>query len=154
MKKKLIFFIIFMCVSLVYSQSYYLNVNLKDGTKITYEIVDINKINFDNVTNIDDIKKLKNIVSSFKLMQNYPNPFNPSTTIQYEIPKNGIVEVSVYNINGSLVKRIINIQQQTGSHKVVWDGLDKSGNKVSSGFYLYIIRFNDLTLSKKMLLIK
>ena len=94
------------------------------------------------------------LVKAFKLHQNYPNPFNPSTTIMYEIPKNGKVEVNIFDMNGKLIKSMVNKQQTAGYHKVVWNGLNKSGQKVASGFYIYTIKYNKTITSKKMLLIK
>ena len=87
-------------------------------------------------------------------MQNYPNPFNPSTVIEYEIPESGSVEITIYDLKGNLVKTYFHGNRQTGRHQFIWEGRDQSGEKVGSGFYIYAIRFENRTLSKKMLLIK
>ncbi|MDP8233035.1 MAG: FlgD immunoglobulin-like domain containing protein [Candidatus Zophobacter franzmannii] len=73
----------------------------------------------------------------FTLMtaSNYPNPFNPTTTIEYNIPKSGDVEVSIYNLKGELVNNIISEFKIKGKHSVVWDGTDNSDIEVSSGIY-------------------
>lgn len=154
MKKLLFLFYIFLSISFAFSQTYYMIVNMNDGTKVTYELADVSKIDFDGITSIDDAKKMQAIVKSFKLMQNYPNPFNPSTTIQYEIPKPGKVEVKIFDINGRLVKKIIRQNQQAGLQKVIWNGQNKSGVKVASGFYVYTVKFENAILSKKMILLK
>ena len=154
MKKLLFIIFIFLSVSFGRTQTYYLNVNLKDGTKATYEVANISKIDFSGITGLEDTEKLQNIVKSFKLMQNYPNPFNPSTTIQYEIPKTGKVEVSIFDINGRLIKNVVNQTQQAGSRRVVWNGQNKSGVKVASGLYVYTVKFENTILSKKMILLK
>lgn len=67
----------------------------------------------------------------------YPNPFNPSTTISYTIPYVSNVEISIYDIMGREIKSFTTYQQAKGSHKVVWDGTNSSGNRVSSGIYFY-----------------
>ena len=153
--KNLVFFIfIFLSVSFVFSQTYYLNINLKDGTTVSYEVEDVTKIDFSEITSIEDARVMQAIVKSFKLRQNYPNPFNPSTTIAYEIPKKGKVEVSIYDMNGKLIKNIVNQHQPAGSHQVVWKGLNQSGQKVASGFYVYTVKFANTLSSKKMLFIK
>jgi hypothetical protein len=154
MKRFLFLFSIFLSFSFVFSQTYYLNVNLKDGTKATYEIADIIKIDFSEITNVEDLDKLSHIVKSFKLMQNYPNPFNPSTTIQYEIPKKGKVEIQIFDITGRFVKNIVSQNQPSGTHKTVWNGNNESGQEVASGFYVYTVKFENTLLSKKMILLK
>jgi len=154
MKRILILFSIYMTFSIGFSQTYYLNVNLKDGTKVTYQVSDVSKIDFGEITSLEDAEKLTRIVKSFKLMQNYPNPFNPSTTIQYEIPKAGKVEVQIFDIGGQLIKNIYSETQKAGSQKVVWNGQNNSGARVASGLYIYTVKFENSVFSKKMILLK
>ncbi len=145
---------IILSVSLVHPQTYYLNVNLNNGTIVTYDISEVNRINFSGITSIEDGQKLSHIVKSFKLLQNYPNPFNPSTTIQYEIPKDGEVEIGIYDLTGRLIKTIVNQNQQAGAHSAVWNGQTESDSKVASGIYMYTVKYGNTLSSKKMLLIK
>lgn len=83
------------------------------------------------------------------LDQNYPNPFNASTTIYYGIPEPGHVELSIFNIGGQRVGRLVDGFQPAGRHQVTWraDGM-------ASGFYLYRIHAGEQSLTKKMLLLK
>lgn len=115
---KLVFLLfIFSSISFVFSQTYYLNVDLKNGIKVTYDLADISKIDLSYIpSNVKDTKKLEEIVKSLKLRQNFPNPFNPSTTIQYVIPKSGKVEISILDLNGRLIKKIIDKNQQHVGH--------------------------------------
>ena len=92
--------------------------------------------------------------TSFRIKQNYPNPFNPSTTIEYQIAKQGNVEVSIYDINGRLVKTVQNGTQYSGSYSVVWDSKDENNRTVSSGTYFYQVKSEGVQLVKKMLLVK
>ena len=85
----------------------------------------------------------------FNLEQNYPNPFNPSTTIGYEIPQNGFVNLSITDITGSKVKTLVNEYNTAGQHKVVFDG-----KLFSSGVYFYTLRAGSRVISKKMILMK
>lgn len=87
---------------------------------------------------------------SYALRQNYPNPFNPGTQISFDLPKPGQVEVSIFNISGQLVKRLINGTYQAGSHAVVWGGSDVQGKTVASGLYFYTIQATDFVQTKKM----
>ena len=89
------------------------------------------------------------------LRQNYPNPFNPETNIFYSIITDGLVELSIYNIKGQLVKKLVNTSMNAGEHSIVWYGKDSSGRKVSSGLYFYKLKVNDKTIdTKKMMLLK
>ncbi len=89
------------------------------------------------------------------LQQNYPNPFNPETNISYSITDNGLVELSIYNIKGQLVKNLVRSAQNAGEHNVVWNGKDSAGKKVSSGLYFYKLKVNDKIIdTKKMMLLK
>lgn len=154
MKNFLFLFLILCYYSFAFTQTYYLTVNLKNGTKITYEVADISKIDFDKITSVEDAGKVSHLVKSFKLLQNYPNPFNPSTTIQYKLPRRGEVKVRIFNTNGQLIKTIVNQNQPSGLHKKVWNGQNESGHKVASGFYICAVEFENTVLTKKMILIK
>lgn len=91
------------------------------------------------------------IPNSYFLSQNYPNPFNPTTTIQFGLPKAGIVSLKVFDITGREIDNIINnLYVNPGTMKVTFDG-----SKLSSGVYFYsLYTDNKLVLTKKMLLIK
>ena len=90
----------------------------------------------------------------FQLMQNYPNPFNPLTTIRYNLPKELAVKLTVYNVLGEKVVRLIDEKQSMGQHHVIWNGIDANGKKVSSGQYFFKIEAGDFVSVKKMTLIK
>jgi hypothetical protein len=88
------------------------------------------------------------------LMQNYPNPFNPSTTIEYQIAKKGNIEVSIYDLNGRLVKTVQNGLQYPGSYSLSWDGKSENGGTVSSGMYFYQVKSEGIQLVRKMMMVK
>ena len=69
---------------------------------------------------------------AFILNQNYPNPFTPSTTIEYHLSRPGNVELSVYDMQGRLVRTLVDEPMQTGTHPVRWDA-----NGLASGTYLF-----------------
>jgi len=91
---------------------------------------------------------------NIKLFQNYPNPFNPSTAISYTLMKSTHVTLKIYNIQGQEIKTLIDEFQTAGIKSVTWDGLDNSGQTVASGVYIYQINLGDLSLSKKMILVR
>lgn len=135
MKKILYLFSIFLGVSVLYPQTYYLNVNLKSGTRVTYVVADITRIDFSDITRLEEAQKLSQMIKSFKVLQNYPNPFNLSTTIEYQIPKAGNVQILIFDINDRLVKTIENQNHTAGSYNVMWDGQNERGVKVASGLF-------------------
>lgn len=90
------------------------------------------------------------IPAEYALAQNYPNPFNPVTKINYDIPKDGKVNLKIYDINGREVAALINNEIHTaGYYSVTFN----AGN-LSSGIYFYRLIANDFIQTKKMLLIK
>ena len=99
----------------------------------------------------DEINQLPDL---FTLNQNYPNPFNPSTTIRFSLNKKGNVDLTIYNLLGQKVKTLISATKMPGSHSVSWDGIDSFGKNVSTGVYFAVMRFDNKTLKKKVLMIK
>jgi hypothetical protein len=95
---------------------------------------------------------------SWALSQNYPNPFNPTTTIAFDVPgTQGVeqqVQLTVYNIRGKQVIRLIDSELEAGSHRVVWNGRDDKGEQVPSGIYLYTLKSGEDIYTKKMVLLK
>lgn len=97
---------------------------------------------------------IKTIPKAYHLSQNYPNPFNPVTTINYQIPTDQRVRLSIYNILGQEVKTLVNSEQFAGYYTIRWDGSNNSYAKLSSGTYFYVIQTENYRQVKKMLLLK
>jgi len=89
------------------------------------------------------------VAGEYSLSQNYPNPFNPTTTIVYNMPKAGNVHLIVFDILGREVASLVNGYMKAGTHDVVFDGTN-----FSSGVYFYKLTSGDVTITKKMLMIK
>ena len=89
------------------------------------------------------------IPTDYKLSQNYPNPFNPITRIEYEMPQNGNVNVSIYNIKGELVEKLVDSYNITGKYSNQWNP-----KNISSGQYFYQISVDGFVQTKKMVLLK
>jgi hypothetical protein len=94
------------------------------------------------------------IPSQYKLSQNYPNPFNPSTNINFSLPRLSNVDIKIYNILGQVVRNLVNEEKPAGEYNITWDGKDNAGKSVASGIYLYKIKTDNFSSSKKMLLMK
>ena len=91
---------------------------------------------------------------SFSLSDNYPNPFNPSTTIDYSVEEPGLVDLSIFDASGRLVKKLVSESKNVGSYSVSWNGVTDSGVNASTGMYFYTIEVGSFTDTKKMLLVK
>jgi len=83
-----------------------------------------------------------------------PIPLIPKPTLMYELAKPGEVQISIYNLKGQLIRKLVDRAVNAGTHSAVWDGKDTSGNPVSSGVYFYRMKTDKSSQSKKMLLIK
>jgi len=91
---------------------------------------------------------------TLSLGQNYPNPFNPSTTISLGLPSPQRVSVSIFDVEGRLVRRLVDNEVRSGLCQVEWDGVNDDGLRVGSGVYVYRLEAGKRLLSKKMLLLK
>jgi hypothetical protein len=92
---------------------------------------------------------------STHLFKNYPNPFNPTTTINFNLKNNSLVNLSIYNIKGQLVKILVDKNLSKGRKNYIWNGINDQGLPVPSGIYLYKLEVNGKTVeTKKMSLIK
>lgn len=87
--------------------------------------------------------------TAFVLYDNYPNPFNPSTVITYELPRSAHVALSVHDVLGREIARLVNQEEGVGQHQVTFDA-----SHLSSGVYLYQLRAGDYVSVKKMLLVR
>ena len=90
----------------------------------------------------------------YALSQNYPNPFNPTTQIDYQVPHAARVTIEVINVIGQRVAMLVDRYHEPGCYSAVWSGTDDNGQSVSSGIYFYRLRAEDVTLSRKMMLVK
>ena len=94
-------------------------------------------------------------------MPNYPNPFNPVTVVPYSLPEASLVTMKVYDVNGRLVRTLLeNVGQSAGFYRVTWDGLDAQNRSVGSGVYVCRVVRTSVsggpvqTLTRRMLLVK
>ena len=90
----------------------------------------------------------------FALSANYPNPFNPSTTIAYQLPQSVPVTLTVYNLLGQRVRRLVQGVLAPGYYRAVWNGRNDAGVAVGSGIYIYRFEAGDYRQVRKMILLK
>jgi hypothetical protein len=108
---------------------------------LTYIFVTMNTAGLSN--NISEIPKI------FNLYNNYPNPFNPSTKIKFDIPKNSVVKINVYDITGREITILVNDFRNAGRYEVQFNA-----SNLSSGIYFYKMQAGDYKAVRKMVLLK
>ena len=119
--------------------SNYGNVNIR--SKISY----INELNSESIINNPN---------DYKLYTAYPNPFNPVTSLRYDLPEDGLVNITIYDMIGRIVKTLVNTSQTAGFKSVQWNAINDRNEPVSAGLYLYTIQAGEFRQTKKMVLLK
>ncbi|MBI89642.1 MAG: hypothetical protein CMG60_06090 [Candidatus Marinimicrobia bacterium] len=105
--------------------------------------------------NVSDLEiNEKRPLVNFKVYDNYPNPFNPITQIRYDLPKEGMVSIIIYDVLGRKIRSLLNERLQAGSKSVHWDATNSSGETVSSGVYYCRIVSSKFSQTKKMIFLK
>ena len=110
------------------------------------------------------VENLENLLASLipeetALLANYPNPFNPETWIPYQLAESAEVTLTIYDMNGQLVRRLALGHQAAGmyqsrSRAVYWDGRNQLGESIASGLYFYTLTTGDFTATRRMLILK
>ena len=110
------------------------------------------------------IENLENLLASLipeetALLRNYPNPFNPETWIPYQLAKSAEVTLTIYDMNGEMVRHLAVGHQAAGmyqsrSRAVYWDGRNQLGESVASGLYFYTLTADNFTGTRRMMIVK
>jgi len=128
---------------------------LRLSTSVNEEVgLSLSDIQMDNVLLEKSNLNVRNFKGSiipleYSLEQNYPNPFNPASTTRYQIPKDGMVTLKIYDILGAEVMSLVNEEQVAGKYDVNFDA-----SRFASGVYIYRLNVNEYTNVKKMVLLK
>jgi hypothetical protein len=114
---------------------------------------------FDNISfspsnSVGVDNRRETLPQGFALEQNFPNPFNPFTTLRYDLPEDALVNITIYDMMGRVVKTLINDQQTAGYKSIQWNATNDNNQPVSAGLYLYTIQAGDYSQTKKMVLLK
>ena len=110
----------------------------------TYDMV---AIKYDQPIGIEPVSS--NIPAGYSLGQNYPNPFNPSTNISIQLPSNGKVQLTIFDITGKKVVELIDRDLPAGEYNINFNAAN-----LTSGVYFYTLHTNNYTETKKMILVK
>ena len=101
-----------------------------------------------NITVIENLG-LSNMPTEMALDPAYPNPFNPSTNLSYTLADEGVIKLSIYDINGRLVENIVDSYQYAGTYNISWNA-----SNFSSGIYFVSLSTNSNLLTQKIMLVK
>jgi len=134
--------------------------DLRECSEIDFEYVEgmglyspncyfvLNKFDISTVVNYNVFNGLP---AEFILHANYPNPFNPETTIKYQLPHSSHVVLSIVNLMGQEVIRLVDKFKEAGYHTTSWNGKNDRGEWVPSGVYIYRINISKFQQSKKLI---
>ena len=129
----------------------------KDSTwkELNTNVFNIKIVEYTGATGFRDVPLVLVTPEDYVLEQNYPNPFNPETNIRFTLPVTKQISLVIYDMLGKEVRTLINGQQyQPGTHQVVWDATNNSGQPVASGNYVYTLKFGNFTKTAKMTLLR
>ena len=122
------------------------------------------QLNLTDVTSQRGILFLEQLLTALTpketgLLPNYPNPFNPETWIPYQLAEPADVKISIYAVDGKLVRTLSLGHQPVGIYQgknraAYWDGKNEIGENVASGVYFYTLTAGEFTATRKMLIRK
>ena len=98
--------------------------------------------------------KVVDLPAGFSIYDNHPNPFNPTTTISYDLPEQSLIKLKVFDIRGQEVTTLQNDLEPPGNYEVHWNGLDQSGNQVSTGVYFCRLSAGSYSKTIKMVYLR
>ncbi|MFA6572066.1 MAG: T9SS type A sorting domain-containing protein [Bacteroidota bacterium] len=133
------------------SQSDTLVIHFTNNKEEKIALSQIQKIQFENVTGVQEDKTMIGVLSA---KGNYPNPFQELTNIEFEIAVPGNVEVYIFDYIGNMIQKLECANCQAGVNFLQWNCINQNGNQVNSGVYFYEIHLNNEIQSKKMIVIK
>ncbi|MEE8577265.1 MAG: T9SS type A sorting domain-containing protein, partial [candidate division Zixibacteria bacterium] len=104
------------------------------------------------ITDLADEERL--LPQSFALEQNYPNPFNPTTTINYSLDERAYVTLTIFNVLGRTVARLVDKEQAAGDYQIDWRAAESAEEAMASAVYFYRLQAGELSDVKKMTLVR
>jgi len=112
-------------------------------------------IGYQDTTNCNQVSIFdETLPITYNLYNAYPNPFNPVTSLNYGLPEDGLVNITIYDMMGRIVKTLVNGSQAAGYKSIRWNATNDRNEPVSAGLYLYTIQAGEFRQTKKMVLLK
>ena len=135
--------------------------NLEDDNIVIYETLFDGEYVFSEVDKpgvfgvlYDDLQQNNEIPESVNILSCYPNPFNPNLNIEYIIDNPSSVIIEVYDLQGRKINVLENTFKESGKYNITWNGIDFSGNEVSSGIYLIKMNYGSNLFNQKVTFMK
>jgi hypothetical protein len=101
------------------------------------------------------ISETNGLISEFKLMPAYPNPCNPVTHIKFNVPKQSMITLNIYNLQGKLIRSLVSDTKTQGNYEVKWNGTNSNDQPVGNGVYLYqLTSSTGYSKTEKIILLK
>ncbi|HPG37899.1 MAG TPA: PKD domain-containing protein [bacterium] len=97
---------------------------------------------------------ISGVPDNYELSQNYPNPFNSSTSLLVGMPHSGHAAISIFTMQGKLIKTVLNTRLNSGYHSIAWNGTDKQNLAAPSGIYVLHFQSGNFSKNIKMILLK
>lgn len=155
MKPKLVSIIVLLLLMYIpgRAQSIQMRVCTNDGSVHVFNISEIRKLTFQPCVGMDN-QELNTVIKNFAILKCYPNPFNNTLNMDYVLPGEGMVEISIVDLNGKVIRKLNKGNQSAGMHNLTWDGIIDNGAKAQTGIYFFNVKFNNLVQTNKIILIK
>ncbi len=106
------------------------------GSRVLVLSDSVKRLTMPVLVSVENNPARSSLPEQFHLYQNYPNPFNPSTVVAYDLPVSTHVNLTIYNVLGKEVARLVDAEQRAGSYTVQWDGKAMDGQQSPTGMYL------------------
>ncbi|MDZ7316565.1 MAG: T9SS type A sorting domain-containing protein [candidate division KSB1 bacterium] len=140
-------------LTFVTDRTHALSILDRNGKIRAHELTRIAAIEFHEPETVVFSQELEKPSASI-LYQNYPNPFNSSTTITFTLPRTERIVLSLFNVQGRRVARLVDGSFSAGTHAVHWDGCDDKGQRLSSGVYFIELKSGSFMQCRKCLLVE
>ena len=112
----------------------------------------INIIEYDPTIDVPDDAVTRPL--AFRLNQCMPNPFHMATEVSYAVPTQAHVALTIHDIGGRMVRTLVDREIEPGSHRVLWDGRDSQGRRVSSGIYYVKMKSSEFERTRKITVLR
>ena len=132
----------------------YEDLNAQPGNTYYYKLVDVNLNGNKAFHGPISVTVATVKPTAYVLEQSYPNPFNPETAIKFSIKEAGKVSLKIYNMQGQLIRSLVDADKSAGSYSMMWNGTNDQGVRVTSGTYLYTLKVNGFETTKKLVFMK
>ena len=128
--------------------------NMPPNVPLSQSQIDLIAQSIDQGASLQLSEEINILPQEYTLHQNYPNPFNPNTSMNFDLPKDGLVNITIYDMMGRIVKTLVNGSQTAGFKTIQWNATNDRNEPVSAGMYIYTIQAGEFRQTRKMVLLK